>query len=150
MKKDELNRYIQLGKTPITVFQNEIYSGIAVLIKVKKNNIAFLDFEDGFSSEGNLRISFKFKSFDDMICSIEEYSGFSINDLEIIKEYIPYTGNLYADWQQLKIDLYNNNIKMLKKYESFSIGDIYWRGLFYKEITPYSNAEEIKRWFESH
>jgi len=46
--------------------------------------------------------------------------------------------------------MYDNNIKMLKDYESFSIGDIYWRGLFYKEITPYSTIEDIKRWLENH
>lgn len=150
MKKEELNKYIRLGKNPITVFKNEIYSGITTLIRVKKNNVVFLDFEDGLSTEGNLRISFNFKSFDDMISSIEEYSGFNISDLEIINEYTSNNSNLSANWQQLKIDVYDNNIKMLKGYESFSIGDIYWRGLFYKEITPYSTIEDIKKWLENH
>lgn len=37
---------------------------------------------------------------------------------------------------------------MLKNYEMYSIGDLYWNGLFSKEITPWSDMDEIRKWVE--
>lgn len=99
MKIEELRRYVQLGKMPVPVFIKNAYSGIHVVIRISKNNVVFLDYEDNVSTEGNLRITFKFKTFEDMVYSIEEYTGVNIETLNIVDELCKYSSASDGNWQ---------------------------------------------------
>lgn len=149
MTINELKKYIELGNLPVLVDCKKEYAGICRMIKLTKNNIVFLDYGDSAidsRSEGGFRVRFKYDTFENMVHSIEDFTGKMIDKWEPNK----YDENdfecEYPDFEALKSDVYNNKISFLKNYIEFSIGDIYWNGLYLREISPQSTMSEIELW----
>lgn len=151
MTKEELIRYIELGNYPPVVYCEKKYEGICCLLRVTKNNTVFLDYDqtyDDRDSEGGFRATFKFDSFENMLSSIEIFTHKSIAELTIN----PYCYELFESpepqFTDLRLDVYNGKIDMMEDYADFIIGDLYWSGLYQKQIKPDASTEEILEWIK--
>ncbi|MDE7294498.1 MAG: hypothetical protein K2N72_08750 [Oscillospiraceae bacterium] len=148
MDRSELKKYINLGKLPITVFRKQFRGSIDAIIRVTKGYCVFLDYDDDCDDEGGLRVTFHYDSFDEMVDSIEKYVN---GDIELYKIYLDepeeksFNDN---DWKMFQDDVYNHRLVLLENSSSFFIGDLYWRGLYLNEITPFCSDDEFKKWIK--
>ena len=146
MTIEEINRIIHVGTLPITISAQIVYGGIYRFIRITSNNRVFLDYDDEFDDFGGLRITFCFDSSEQMVKSIEEYLGYSLEKCSRIFENDLPEITSSADWYSLKTDLYNGNILTLKGYTKMYIGSMYWEGLCSRNLTPDSSSDEIDEW----
>lgn len=149
MEISELIKRINIGNVPITVYVNEIYEGIYCFVSITKKNTVFLDYDDEsiVNSEGGFRATFIYETLEKMICSLVKYTKLDIENWTPI--YIDSENiNRNGDWISFKRDLYYHKVPFLTGYDKMIIGDIYWRGLYNKEISPNATIKELMEWFE--
>lgn len=151
MTIDELKTHIQIGKLPVVIYCEKKYNGICCMIKLIKDNIVFLDYDDTYEdadSEGGFRATFSFNSFEKMIESIERFTNMKLQELTINPYCYEKFENDEPDWLTFQWDLYNNNIPFLSGFNEFFIGSIWWNGLYKKQIKPNCSDEELMDYIE--
>lgn len=150
MDINELVKQVNIGNVPITIYKCDVYDGIYCFIRITKNNKVFLDYNTESydnSAEGGFRATFIYETFEKMIYSLEKYTKLGIDSWTPV--YIDFESiNRNCDWISFKKDLYYHKVPFLTGYDKMIIGDIYWRGLYNKEISPDATIKEIMEWFE--
>ena len=155
MDKKEIYKYIKLGnKRAIEVDRRilEKYNGIYRRIIIMMNNrikIEFADEDCVNNDEGEMTIYFDYSDYDELFAALEEYIGIKMSKWHNYNndefDFIKNTCDLEKSWNDLKYDFVNRKLDFPKHYEKMTIADIYWKGLYDKEINLSDGIEEIKK-----
>ena len=145
--ENDLIRHINIGKLPVIIYRRKQYEGIYCMLKVTKCNKLFLDYSDA-DDDGGFRASFVYDSLEALISSVEKYTGLSLSQLEIESQYSDDFICDTPEWTKFQWDVYNGRIKFPENYSTFSIGDLWWRGLYKQAIKPGCSSEELDEWIK--
>lgn len=142
MDISELNKYIQVGSLPVGIYCKKEYRGICCVLRITKENTLFLDYDDA-NTDAVFRATFEYDTFEKMLTSIEQYTGLKLENLKIEFDVTNYlVKNENPDWRSLQWDLYNGKIRFLEDYKSFSIGDLFYKGLYLRRYNPECDEED--------
>lgn len=158
MNKSEIYRYIKLGSKRSIEIDRRIlnkYSGIYRRIIIMMNNRVKVEFADEDcvnNDEGEMTIYFDYDDDETLFIALEEYIGIGMSkwhnynndNFEFIKEEY----NLEKSWNDLKYDFVNRKLDFPQKYKKMTIADIYWKGLYNKEIDINDGVKEIQEWIQ--
>ena len=148
MTEEALRIHIELGRDPVTVHCEKMYDGICRMIRIAKDNLVFLDYDDtdDAGSEGAFRVTFQFDSLVSIIRSIANFTG---KPLEAWQANAYNPEDFACDspaWRTLQWDVYHGKIPLLSGSKTYWIGSLFWRGLAEREITPESSPAELTAW----
>ncbi len=141
---------------PIDRLHLEKYGGIFREVTIMHDNECRIDFlckENKINNEGEISFYFKFGSFDEMLESIENYTGKKISEW---KRYFADVGIYYGeipeweiipDWDLFKKDFCGGKIEFPKNYSEFIIRDFYWQALYSGELSYDSSESDIEAYF---
>ena len=152
----EINQSLILNSIyPIDRVHLEKYGGIFREVTIMKDNECRVDFvckENKISAEGEVSFYFKFRSFDEMLESIENYTGKKISEW---KRYFVDVGIYYGelleweimhDWDLFKCDFCRKEIEFPKGFDEFYCNS-YWQALCDGELSYDSSESEINNYF---
>lgn len=152
LTENELITSINIGKLPVVIYCEKQYEGICCMLKVTKNNTLFLDYTDTYDdadSDGDFRAQFVYDSLEKLIRSVEVFTGQALSQLDIEPRCYDKFKCDKPEWQKLQWDIYNGKIRFPDNFSKFSIGDMWWRGLYLQEIRPDCSRDELTAWIKN-
>ena len=153
----EINQSIILNSIyPIDRVHLPKYGGVFREVSILKDNICRIDFVckwNKINNEGEISFYFKFGSFDELLSSLENYTGKKISEW---KRYYVDVGIYYGelpewehspDWDLFKRDFCLGEIEFPKNYSEFVIKDWYWQAIYSGELSYNSSESDIDKYF---